>query len=586
MSSPKCAVARCRWIAVFGLMVSGFVLAAPASGQQKEATPPATAPPAAPAPTAAPVSGSPVIVNGKTLFVIQEGYFAFTADARATAIEARIENLSRLPQSRIAAIRTYDEESTTAIADGTQVIMTITEKDAQAAKRSRTELAADYAQRIRVAAEALRKQYSLKTLVIAALWALLATGVLLGLLKLFSMAFKALNRGIKSWHGKYIRSIRIQKLELLPAARITALLLLLSRLLRAALVLVALYLYISVTFSLFPWTQGYTNILMGYVTYPLNRVSEAFLSFVPNLFFIAVILLVAYYVTKAVRFLFEAVEKESITIPGFYRDWARPTYKIARFLICAFTLVIVFPYLPGSKSPAFQGVSIFFGLLLSLGSSSAVSNVVAGTVLTYTRAFQLGDRVKIGETIGDVIEKTLLVTRVRTIKNVDISIPNSMVLGSHIVNYSSGDDAHRLILHTSVTIGYDAPWRVVHQLLLDAALGTENILKDPKPFIYQTSLDDFYVSYQLNAFTDVPAVMARTYSDLHQNIQDKFNEAGVEITSPHFRSMRDGNAMAIPETYLPKNYEAPPFRVLPVNEGTKEGTKEGRKKKDSDPSAE
>ncbi|HVA93890.1 MAG TPA: mechanosensitive ion channel domain-containing protein, partial [Candidatus Dormibacteraeota bacterium] len=442
MSSPKCAVARCRWIAVFGLMVSGFVLAAPASGQQKEATPPATAPPAAPAPTAAPVSGSPVIVNGKTLFVIQEGYFAFTADARATAIEARIENLSRLPQSRIAAIRTYDEESTTAIADGTQVIMTITEKDAQAAKRSRTELAADYAQRIRVAAEALRKQYSLKTLVIAALWALLATGVLLGLLKLFSMAFKALNRGIKSWHGKYIRSIRIQKLELLPAARITALLLLLSRLLRAALVLVALYLYISVTFSLFPWTQGYTNILMGYVTYPLNRVSEAFLSFVPNLFFIAVILLVAYYVTKAVRFLFEAVEKESITIPGFYRDWARPTYKIARFLICAFTLVIVFPYLPGSKSPAFQGVSIFFGLLLSLGSSSAVSNVVAGTVLTYTRAFQLGDRVKIGETIGDVIEKTLLVTRVRTIKNVDISIPNSMVLGSHIVNYSSGDDAH------------------------------------------------------------------------------------------------------------------------------------------------
>ncbi len=509
------------------------------------------------------------MVNGKTLFVVQEGYFAITAEGRAQTIEGRIENLSKLPESRIAAIRTYDEESTTAIADGDQVIMTVTEKDAQAARRNRRELAADYAQRIRAAAEELRKQYSLKALAISVLWALLATGILIGLLKLFSLFFKTLNTSINSWHGRYIRSIRIQKLELLPAERITALLLFLSKLVRAVLVVVALYLYISVTFSLFPWTQGYTEILLGYVIYPLNKVSDAFLSFVPNLFFIAVILLFAYYVTKAVRFLFDAIEKQSITIPGFYRDWARPTYKIARFLIAAFTLVVVFPYLPGSKSPAFQGVSIFFGLLLSLGSSSAVSNVVAGTVLTYTRAFQLGDRVKIGDTEGDIIEKTLLVTRVRTIKNIDISIPNSMVLGSHIVNYSSGGDDHPLILHTSVTIGYDAPWRVVHQLLLDAALSTENILKDPKPFVFQTSLDDFYVSYQLNAFTDVPAVMAKTYSDLHQNIQDKFNEAGVEITSPHYKSIRDGNVMAIPEGYLPKNYEAPPFRIVTRDEATK-----------------
>jgi small-conductance mechanosensitive channel len=232
-----------------------------------------------------------------------------------------------------------------------------------------------------------------------------------------------------------------------------------------------------------------------------------------------------------------------------------------RFLILAFTAVVVFPYLPGSHSPAFQGISIFLGLLFSLGSTSAIANVVAGSVLTYTRAFQLGDRVQIGETIGDVVEKSLLVTRIRTIKNVDISIPNAMVLGSHIINFSSAAEGAGLILHTSVTIGYDAPWRTVHKLLVDAALGCDHILKTPEPFVLQTSLNDFYVSYEINAYTDKPEAMASTYSAMHQNIQDKFYEAGVEIMSPHYSSLRDGNKAAIPQSYLAKNYAAPPFRV-------------------------
>lgn len=241
-----------------------------------------------------------------------------------------------------------------------------------------------------------------------------------------------------------------------------------------------------------------------------------------------------------------------------------PTYRIVRVLIVAFTIVVAFPYLPGSKSPAFQGISIFFGLLLSLGSSSAIANVVAGTVLTYTRAFQLGDRVKIGDTTGDIIEKTLLVTRVRTIKNVDIAIPNGMVLGSHILNFSSAAKQEGLILHTSVTIGYDAPWRKIHELLIAAAGATTNVLPQPKPFVLQTALDDFYVSYEINAFTDQPNRMAQTYSELHQNIQDKFYEAGVEILSPHYFGVREGNHVAIPAEYVPQHYVAPAFRILPL----------------------
>jgi len=189
--------------------------------------------------------------------------------------------------------------------------------------------------------------------------------------------------------------------------------------------------------------------------------------------------------------------------------------------------------------------------------------MIAGIVLTYMSAFKMGDRVKIADTIGDIIEKTLLVTRIRTIKNVEVTIPNSMVLGSHIINFSSSAHDRGLILHTSVTIGYDAPWKKVHELLISAANECNYVLKEPKPFVLQTSLDDFYVNYEINAYTDKPGNMVNTYSQLHSKIQDKFNEAGVEITSPHFSAVRDGNQTAIPEEYLSKGYQPKSFRIFP-----------------------
>jgi small-conductance mechanosensitive channel len=229
--------------------------------------------------------------------------------------------------------------------------------------------------------------------------------------------------------------------------------------------------------------------------------------------------------------------------------------------VFAFAVVVMWPYLPGSGSDAFKGVSLFVGVLFSLGSSGAVGNIVAGVVLTYTRAFQIGDRVKIGETTGDVFERTLLVTRLRTIKNVDVTIPNGAVLGNQVINYTGQAQGPGLILHTTITIGYDAPWKQIHELLIAAAKATPEILEDPAPFVLQTSLDDFYVSYQINAYTRNPSVMARTYSVLHQNIQDQFNGAGVEIMSPHYNALRDGNQMTIPPAQLPRTYQAPAFRL-------------------------
>jgi small-conductance mechanosensitive channel len=438
----------------------------------------------------------------------------------------------------------------------------VTDVDAAAAGKPRAELVNEYAQAIQSAAQALRQQTSIRTLAMGALWAGLATIGFLLVLRLMAFFFPKLYVSIRSWQGTYVRSIRIQKLELLSAQRITRISIALLRAARLFTVLVLFYFYISLVFSFFPWTRGYASVLLGYVLYPLRTVGAGFAAYLPNVFFVIVILAVSYYSIKLVKFLFAELGKETISLPGFYADWATPTYKIIRFLIMAFTAVVVFPYLPGSKSPAFQGVSIFLGLLFSLGSSSAIANVVAGVVLTYTRAFQVGDRVKVGDAVGDVMEKTLLVTRIRTIKNVDISIPNAMVLSTHIVNYSSSAEDTGLILHTSVTIGYDVPWAKVHELLIEAARTTENILHDPSPFVLQTSLDDFYVTYELNAYTHRPNQMAQTYSSLHQKIQDRFNEAGVEIMSPHYNAVRDGNTVAIPEKYWPKDYAAPPFQIM------------------------
>lgn len=522
--------------------------------------PPLTSRTAAQATAVPPPAQAPVTVGGKTLFMVQ-GVLSFPAQARARAISERINDLSKDVMFKPESLSVADAEGTADIMAADLVVMSVTDQDAEAAGQTRQDLAKDYAHRIAAALTALHHEYSLKSLILGGVYALISTGILLLLFRLLGFLFPKLYHKLNSWRGTVIPSLRIQRFELLPSNRIADIAIGVAKLIRLVLLLVALYFYASLVLGFFPWTRGYARVLIGYVLSPLKLVGDAVVAYLPNVFFIAVIVLVSFYFTKFVRIIFGEIAKQTITLPGFYPEWAEPTYKIVRFLIFTLTVIVIFPYLPGSKSPAFQGISIFLGVLFSLGSTSAVANVVAGVILTYMRAFKVGDRVKIADTMGDVIEKTLLVTRIRTIKNVEITIANAMVLSSHIINFSASAQQGGLILHTTVTIGYDAPWRTVHQLLIDAALATPAILKEPSPFIFQTALDDFYVHYELNAYADQPSRMAITYSDLHTNIQDKFNAAGVEIMSPHFSSVRDGNRTAIPDDYLPKGYAAPAFRL-------------------------
>lgn len=544
-------LARCRIpiIAVWLLALTG-TLASESNPEAKEIPP---------APQAS------VMVNGKALFTVP-GVLSFPAEARAAAINRRIRDLSKDVLFKPQSLSIADSEVTTDIMAGDLIVMSVTDQDAKSANQSRQGLAEEYAQRIRLALMSLRREYSVKSILVGALYTAIATLVLFLIFRILGRLFSTLYKNLDGWRGTHIHSLKIQNFELLPADRITDLAVGVGKLLRLALVLIALYFYASLVLGFFPWTRGYAQILVGYVLSPLRFIGHAIVAYLPNLFFIAVIIGVAFYLIKFIKLIFAELERGTIGFSNFYPEWAEPTYKIVRFLVIALTLIIVFPYLPGSTSPAFRGISIFLGVLFSLGSTSAVANVVAGVILTYMRAFKIGDRVKIADTMGDVIEKTLLVTRVRTIKNVEITIANAMVLGTHIINFSSSGLGEGLILHTTVTIGFDAPWRTVHQLLIDAALSTEYVLKNPMPFIFQTALDDFYVHYELNAYTDQPSRMAKTYSDLHANIQDKFNNAGMEIMSPHFSSVRDGNRRAIPDEFLPKGYSAPAFRLgVPEN---------------------
>jgi len=311
--------------------------------------------------------------------------------------------------------------------------------------------------------------------------------------------------------------------------------------------------FLNMALGLFEGSRRLATNLLESSLEAIGFVLQQIIDYIPSLLVIFVVLAVVRFILHVIKLIFKGIDRGKITIPGFYSEWAGTSFSLLRILIYALTLIIIFPYLPGSDSPAFQGLSLFFGLLLSLGSTTAVSNVVAGIVLTYTRAFLVGDRVSIHNTIGVVVERGMFVTRLENTKNEIISIPNSMTLTSHIINFSQQARGDGLILYTSVTIGYDVAWTKLHELLISAALKTPNIETEPEPFVLQKSLDDYSVNYQLNATTKDAVAMPRTHSMLNGNIMDAFKEAGLEIMSPMFMATRDGSDLTIPEPEPIKN---------------------------------
>jgi len=507
------------------------------------------------------IDGFPVSPFLDTIFYIYAKLGPFTPRVRAHNVDERIKLLEEDVLFHKDSIKIFNSENTVDLLYRDEIILSLTDIDALWMGMDKDALAALYKDKIADSIKEHRNATSVQTLLKEIGLALVVIIVVVILIKYLNKGHKWLLAKIDTAKGKQLKGVKIRDYELFTAESEVKALHLVINVVRWIVIFLLIYLALPVLFSIFPWTKTLSGTLFGYILSPLKKMLLAIWNYLPNLFTIIIIIVIFRYVNRGIRFLKDEVERGALKLPGFYPDWATPTYQIIRILVFAFMVIVIFPYLPGSDSPVFQGVSVFLGVLFTFGSSGSLSNIVAGLVLTYMRAYRIGDRVKIGEVTGDIMEKTLLVTRIRTIKNEDITIPNATVMNSHTINYSTAAEDVGLIVHTTVTIGYDVPWKHVHELLINAALDSEFILKDPSPFVLQTSLDDYYVSYQLNAYTKTPGKQAVIYSSIHSNIQDKFNEAGVEIMSPHYQTLRDGNQTTIPADYLPEDYIAPSFNV-------------------------
>ncbi|CAN5437871.1 mechanosensitive ion channel [soil metagenome] len=496
-----------------------------------------------------------------TLFVIYSKLGSFSAGDRAASIEAKVKKLAAQYGFILDSLLVIEAESTVDVIYGETIIVSASENDALWNNLTKQELAEKYKTIIAKSIENYKNETSIKSLakeIGLALLVLLIIGLILFYLsKLFTYTAKK----ITAQEGKLINGFQIKNYTLFDAKRQVTALLTVNSFIKWVFIILIVYIALPILFGIFPWTENFADKLFGYILSPAKKIIIGLWNYLPNFITIVVIVIVFRYVFKLLYFLKNEVEKGNLQLSGFYPDWANPTYQIIKVVLFAFMGIVIFPYLPGSDSPVFKGVSVFLGILFTFGSSGSLSNLIAGMVLTYMRLFKIGDRVKIGEVVGDVIEKSMLVTRVRTIKNEIISIPNSTVMSSHTINYNSDAVVKGLILHTTITIGYDVPWKEVHQALLMAADRTDMILKEPLPFVLQTSLDDFYVAYQINGYTKEPNKQAIIYSQLHAHIQDCCNEMGIEILSPHYRAARDGNMTTIPANYLKPDYQPPGFHI-------------------------
>lgn len=494
--------------------------------------------------------GVPVVVDGDTLFTLYAKRGGHSPADRAEMVDAAITKIGSDHKLRIDSVYTLDSEYYTDIMYGQKVIVSITDQDALWQNTTRQKLAEQYVPIIAEKIKELKDENSLLQVAKRAALFILVLVVQYLLFRLTNYLFRKLRRHIIRFKQQRLKSIIIREYEFLDTNRQGRILMFLCNVVRWIILLIQLTISVPILFAIFPQTESLALKIFLYILEPVKMVIKSIIAYIPNLFIILVIYYCIKYIIKGLQYIAKEIETEKLKITGFYADWAQPTFNIIRFLLYAFMIAMVYPYLPGSNSGVFQGISVFVGLIISLGSSTVIGNIIAGLVITYMRPFKLGDRIKLNDTTGNVIEKTPFVTRLRTPKNEVVTIPNAFIMSSHTVNYSASARQYGLIIHSTVTIGYDAPWRQVHQLLIDAARSTPGVLSDPKPFVLETELSDFYPCYQINAYIKDADKLAAIYSDLHQNIQDTFNAAGVEIMSPHYFAGRDGSPTTIPANDL------------------------------------
>jgi small-conductance mechanosensitive channel len=505
---------------------------------------------------------APVEIDGVTLFHVR-GASSLPAPQRAAAIRQRIIATAEDPNVTPESIRTATVDGIVRVVAAERVLMGVVDADAAIEQVNSTDLALTHAQRIRQAIVEYRNSRTPAALERKAINIIVATVALLAAIVIVWWGTRRADRFFtRRWEAR-IKTVGIQSFEVMRADRIAGALHSVIAAVRAGSIVIILLLYVGYVLGQLPWTHGLASNMFSFALAPLRVIGGGIVAQIPSLVFLAVLFVVVRIVLRLTRLFFDAVGRGTVTLDNFDREWAAPTYKIVRILIVAFGLIVAYPYIPGSGSAAFQGVSLFIGVVFSLGSSSAIANIVAGYMMTYRRAFKVGDRIRVGDSYGEVIEARLQVTHLRTPKNVELVLPNSHLLGAEVMNYSSLSRSSGLILHTEVGIGYETPWRQVEAMLTMAADRTAGLAREPRPFVLEKKLGDFAITYELNVHTNNVPHMAQLYAELHRQILDVFNEYGVQIMTPAYEGDPE-----VPKVVTRKDWHTAPASALNADETT------------------
>lgn len=493
------------------------------------------------------IQGVPLVVEGDTLFRLYDRKGGMMPEERVHNINEAIMESGKSIKLISDSVYVFEGDYTTDIMAGTNVIMSVTDNDAIWQNTTRQELGAEYCVIIKNKINELHDEYGMQQKLKGLLYAAVILLILFILIRITNWCYRHWRLRIVRFVMKRVRPLTVKYYEVLNTRRIGIVFLTIFNVLRYFIIFLLLFFCIPILFSIFPETESLAFRIIGYVWNPFVGIVKSVVGFLPKFIQIVVIIICFRYLVKGIRYLMNEIGAGRLKISGFYADWAEPTYFILRVLCYSFMIVMIWPLLPSSNSEVFQGVSVFIGIIISLGSSSIIGNVMAGMVMTYMRPFHVGDFIKYGDTEGFVIEKTMLVTRIRTRKNNVITIPNSSLMTSQTTNYTFSAQNFGLVVHTKVTIGYDVRWQEIRQLLLDAAYATKGLRQHPEPFVLVTALDDYYVEYEVNAYTNQYDKLPLIYSELHHNILDAFHSKGVEIMSPHIYAHRTDLELQIPK---------------------------------------
>lgn len=504
----------------------------------------------APPPVAAAADTAPLVLHGRVITVFRSALGASSPRDRAAAAERRWRDM--VEAGLADSISTRPAPAGTLVVAGARGLFVLTEADTAPGGDIVPEHVGATVARLQEALRLEREVRSIPLLLRAAGFAAVATLAFFAVLRLLIVTRRAVVGRLPVAAAPRLRDVGVGGFSFLSVDQLLTAARRAIDLSAWAAGLFLAYLWLTFVLTRFAYSRPWGEALGSYLRDTVRTLVLGAVHAVPGLFTVVLVFIATRWVTRLVIGFFDAVEARSVDVPWVHPETANPTRRIVVALLWLFAIVVAYPYLPGSGSDVFKGVSVFAGLVISLGSSGVMNQAMSGFVLMYSRAFRPGDYVRIGETEGTVSELGMLSTKIRTTKREEITLPNSVVVAATVKNYSRlAADEGGVLLHTSVTIGYDTPWRQVEALLLLAARRTQGLRADPPPFVLQTALSDFYVEYQLNAVMDEPARRAAVLSALHAAIIDAFNEHGVQITSPHYEADPPAPHVIPPERWRP-----------------------------------